>query len=473
MNIDVCNKCLIIDLTHGGVKIACEIAKKGLFEKVYTYDIYKTLKENDLNLLKHYHVENISNLKDLKGNILIISPIHLPLTQEEIISEIDSNENNYKFLNHHEGVRLLLDEFENVLKIEVTGVKGKTSSVFMLNEIFKTKDTLILSSLGAYLFKNNREILLKKNISITPASILETISLANKMINPKCEIIPREIVTDYYKIAIFESSLGVTGIGDVGLLTNIVENYKIAKGKKDAREAKSQIFNCKIVTIEKETLDVYYPDENIKKINTFSLNDTKANLYLKEIDYGFDKTHLKVEYSNLKTMENIEISGNLELSVFALGEHHIQNVLGVISTALSLNASHEMIINGLNNFKGIKGRSSIKKLENSYIIEEINPGINVESIKKSIAMLEKFEDFSIVIGGKYGVSCEEIDEFELAKYLDTLTKYEIILTDELGKGVLDKMNKKLEYISDYSKALENKKNILFIYRSNYSELSKR
>ena len=43
---------LVIDLTHGGVKIAINLAKKG--EKVYAYDIYNTLKIDEKKLLKNY-----------------------------------------------------------------------------------------------------------------------------------------------------------------------------------------------------------------------------------------------------------------------------------------------------------------------------------------------------------------------------------------------------------------------------------
>ena len=39
---------LVIDLTHGGVKIAVSLSKKG--RKVFAYDIYNTLKPLVLNL---------------------------------------------------------------------------------------------------------------------------------------------------------------------------------------------------------------------------------------------------------------------------------------------------------------------------------------------------------------------------------------------------------------------------------------
>ena len=52
------------------------------------------------------------------------------------------------------------------------------SLIFLENQ----KNTLLLSSLGAYLFRNNNDkeqkIILQKNISITPANIINTVQLA-------------------------------------------------------------------------------------------------------------------------------------------------------------------------------------------------------------------------------------------------------------------------------------------------------
>ena len=40
----------LVDLTHGGVKISSEHAKSGKYEKLFAYDIYKTLKKDDYKL---------------------------------------------------------------------------------------------------------------------------------------------------------------------------------------------------------------------------------------------------------------------------------------------------------------------------------------------------------------------------------------------------------------------------------------
>ena len=106
-----------------------------------------------------------------------------------------------------------------------------------------SENPLILSSLGAILYEDGREIILKKNISITPANIKETVDLAYKIANPVCEIAEGRAQSENlkkYSSAIFESSLGVSGIGDVGLLTNISENYPIAR-----KMSTASIFSCK------------------------------------------------------------------------------------------------------------------------------------------------------------------------------------------------------------------------------------
>ena len=58
---------LVIDLTHGGVKIAVSLAKKG--EKVFGYDIYNTLKDIDRRMLDVYDVKliQLEDLADFKG----------------------------------------------------------------------------------------------------------------------------------------------------------------------------------------------------------------------------------------------------------------------------------------------------------------------------------------------------------------------------------------------------------------------
>ena len=469
---------LVIDLTHGGVKIAISLAKQGKI--VNAYDIYNTLNPIDRQMLDIYDVNviELNYLKSLKGDIEIISPVHLPLTHEEIKS--NNPDLNYAFITHHQAIKEILGDWqEDIPKIEVTGVKGKTSSVFMLKEVLINENPLILSSLGAILYENKKEIILKKDISITPANIKETIDLAYKIANPICKISEsgdNNQSVRKYNAAIFESSLGASGIGDVGLLTNIAENYPIAKNNSNAATAKSQIFNCDVVAIEKESLDKYYSNIKHDKVNSFSLTDSNANLYLENANYTLDETAIDIAYKEVKTINNNVLDGNLKLKTFAPGHHHVSNVLGVVLTCLSLELSHETIISGIKNYKGIPGRTNKKQIKNSIIIEEINPGINTKAIQESIGMIDNLEEYYVVVGGDYGITCEEIDENKVSSFLDTLS-CDIILTGDVGLGIFKKMNNKATYVENYQEtydiAIKDNKNLLFIYRSDYRKLSQR
>ncbi|MBQ2637130.1 MAG: coenzyme F430 synthase [Methanobrevibacter sp.] len=469
---------LVIDLTHGGVKIAISLAKKG--KNVIAYDLYNTLKPIDGKMLAIYNIEliKLEDLADFKGDMNVIYPIHMPLTFDEIKSY--NPDLNYTFQSHHEAVRDILSNWgEDILKIEVTGVKGKTTSVFMLKEILIDENPLILSSLGALLYENGKEIILKKDISITPANIKETIDLAYKIANPVCKIAEGVVESENlrkYNSAIFESSLGASGIGDVGLLLNISEDYPIAKGNSSASEAKKQVFNCKCVCIQKEAFDKYYPDVKHDKINTFSITDNTSNLYVENVEYDLNKTHVDVKYRDVKTVNGQIVCGKLSLKTFAPGPHHVSNLLGVVLTCISLEIDNAKIINGIENYKGIPGRTHKKTIENSIVIEEINPGLNTHAIKESINMIDNLDNYYISIGGDYGITCEEIDEEKLTSFLNTLN-HDIFLTGELGNSIAPKLTLNYEYYDNYREiydlAVKDNKNLLFIYRSDYRKIQQR
>ena len=164
------------------------------------------------------------------------------------------------------------------------------------------------------------------------------------------------------------------------------------------------------------------------------------------------------------------------MKTFAPGPHHVSNVLGVVLTSLCLEIPEQKIIDGLKNYKGIPGRTNKKTIENSIIIEEINPGINTQAIKESMNMIDNLDDYYVAIGGDYGITCEEIDEDKLAEFLNT-TDCRLILTGEVGVSISEKITRNAGIIENYNdcytKAISDNKNLLFIYRSSYSNLSQR
>ena len=466
-------------MTHGGVKIAVSLAKTG--ETVHAHDIYNTLKPHEREMMQANGIDiiDLDGLKNINGDICVISPVHLPLTESEI--ESHNPYLNYTFMTHHEAVgEILKDWGKDILKIEVTGVKGKTSSVFMLKEILIDENPLILSSLGAILCENNsRELILKKDISITPANIKETIDLAHEVAKPVYRIGDGNAESENpkkYNSAIFESSLGCCGIGNVGLLTNIAEDYPIARNRLRASDAKSQVFMCENVVCQKESYDRYYSEIPHERVNTFSLDDGSADLYAENVEYSLDETSIDITYRNVSTINGNTVNGEMTIRTFAPGSHHVMNVLGVVLTALACEISQDKIIRGLERYKGIPGRTNKRTTENSIIIEEINPGINTEAIRMSVEMIDDLNDYFVVVGGDYGITCEEIDEGKVSAFMDTLN-CNMILTGDVGKSIRRKMTKEVMFIENYSDCysyvINKNKNLLFIYRSDYRKVSQR
>ncbi|MGZ7043267.1 MAG: coenzyme F430 synthase [Methanobacterium sp.] len=450
---------LIVDMTHGGALIATEFSKIKDYN-VFALDIYNTLSEEKKAILTEYGIKFVekdflnekyinNELKtDFKDNFKVIAPIH---------SNIESD----VYMTHHEAVNFLLKNKVDIPFIEVTGVKGKTSVVWMLKEIFKDLNPLILSSLGVEVIENGESTFLKREISITPASIIEAWKLSKS-----------------YNIGmgIFETSLGGTGLADVGIITNIAENYSIASGKKTASQAKAQIFNNKLIVCDYDDYNEYYSHINAN-VNTFGINPN-ATVSVSQIDYGLNKTTFKVNAKALKTKNGHILNTTFDIETFAPAEYHVLNALCAITASLSMNTPLKHIIRGLKRFKGIQGRTSIREYKNTKIIEEINPGINVTAIKKSVQMMENSKSSAVIFGGKYGITCEEIDEETTAEFLNKLNENILLfLVDELGENIKSLIKRKYKY-TDFNNAIYNaikmnSKIILLIYRSNYSDISKR
>ncbi len=444
---------LVVDMTHGGLIIASELSQLPE-NRVYAWDIYGTLDES---IIEKY---SSSSLEFVDGNcfkepddLTVVSPVHCNLQRH-----VD--------MTHHDAVKFILNHKINVPVVEVTGVKGKTSVVWILKEILNHKKPLVLSSLGVEVFDGTKWLKLKGNISITPASIIEAWKLAENY----------EV-----GICIFETSLGGTGLADVGVLTNIAENYSIAGNSSNASIAKSQIFKSKLVACDQESFDSEYLKYK-ENTNTFGiLNNSKTipDLTATNIKYSFDKTDFDVQLSHFKTISNDLVEGTFKLSTFAPAPIHINNVLAAVSASMMLGISEEKIKTGLLQFKGLNGRTTIKELNGVRIVEEINPGLNVTAVKEAIKMMENTDDVAVVFGGRYGVTCEEIDENSVSQVLNQINEEtKLILVDELGKNVNKLLKRDSIYYNNLKDAVNyasktNSDNILVIYRSNYSDLEKR
>ena len=308
---------LVVDMTHGGLLLCSEFMKIPGTE-VLALDIYKSVDPLKIEELKNNGLKFLESPDDIKeyenriigSDLKIVAPVHCKLDHDIT-------------LTHHEAVGYLLRNKINIPVIEVTGVKGKTSIVWMLKEIFKDLNPLVLSSLGVEVVEDGEWKVLKQDISITPASIIEAWKLSEGYDRGIC---------------IFETSLGGTGLADVGILTNLAEDYPIANNSSTASEAKRQIFKSKAVSCEIESYNSKYT-EFYGKTNTFgnSINSKNlANLTASQIQFGFDKTNFQIDIVDFKTSNGHILNKSFEVSTFAPAPIHITNILAAVCASLTL-----------------------------------------------------------------------------------------------------------------------------------------
>ncbi len=394
---------LIVDVNHGALTLAEEYLNFGY--EVDVWDIYQKIKKSEDFKVKY------QRLKEKFGNKLnlffeqpnfekynkIIAPIHCPV-------DVD-------FIPFTDAVsEILKEKFGDIYKkiINITGVKGKTTTTTLINHILKGK-------YSTYLHNSNFG-------SIAPPTILKVLN---------------NLDVDEYDFFIFETSLGLIKC-KYGAITNVLENYKIAGGRRDALTAKfASLKNVEHAFVNKRDIERYGININHKYLNVVDVD--KAEI--------LNKYPLKFKYLD----EIFEFNKNV------FGLHFLENSLFAIEICKNLVDIGE-IRERLKTFT-IKNRMEIKEVDKKILVKNINPGLDVKAIYYAIKDFLEVFDGDVYIGGDFGVVCEEIDVKKLA---DILKKFncKYIFVGEIGKELLNYLNG--SYIERFDENKINKNSLIIL-----------
>jgi len=188
---------LVLDTIHGAGEIGAAYAVAG-----HTVDI--------VDIYRGTTPEAMQNAMACSYD-LITAPVHMdpdhPLLSGKKIP----------FLTHHEAVRQLLGKDVPHPMVEITGSRGKTTTAHALAHILGERGILHTST-GTYAYPE-KSILFRK--SIAPAYVLPAVHCARKVRG----------------WLVVEESLGITGAGDLAIITSDAD-YPFAAGKKKAMDTK-------------------------------------------------------------------------------------------------------------------------------------------------------------------------------------------------------------------------------------------
>jgi UDP-N-acetylmuramyl pentapeptide synthase len=325
---------LVLDTIHGGNEIGQGLISAG--NTVDMVDIYRGTTPIEAQNAQHRDYD------------LIVAPVHLdphhPLLRKGEIPVI----------SHHEAVGRILADRIPVPMIEITGARGKTTTAHAIASLMPGHGILHTSA-GTYSYPG-QEVLWKK--SITPASVIPAALSA--------------FGCGGWLVA--EESLGVTGVGDLAIITS-AEDYAFAKGEKKAltEKLRSAKRSGKLLVAQGATTD--HPDA----------------CYVEDI---------------------VQCKGNECTGVSKGVPFRISNpLLGIpeYRNPIMLAAAAAVILRldptPLNEFTAINGRMSVQHVNNLIVVDNANSGTDATTTIRAVRYAREcsgIDDLTLVIGQMEG-----------------------------------------------------------------------
>ena len=398
---------LVVDMTHGGVILADTLLET--CASVAAADIYGTLSRERQESLEKLGVEVKRFVDDPSPYDFIFSPVHSP-----VFNPVNTHPDG-KISSHHELVGVLLEEKKPHGKIvEVTGIKGKTSTVFFLFDILREagKKVLMSSSLGVFYGSDGDKRKLRGRTDITPANVLSVLELAEGL---------------GVEVFIFEISLGFTGAADVSVLTTLEPDYKIAAGGLSATTAKLfTALRSKNIILNKRAYRRYEAflrsSGEITTPRTLLYDDTEAWAALLDAAAdGFEE--VQTEF-----FSNPHISAG-----------YIENVLAAAFTSLLLGASFSSVKRGIKRSRGVPGRMRCLRWGNVVFLEDANPALDAASLENAMRQALNIKEKEgkaravVVLGGDGRGSCSQLRYEEMLDAVGRFEGFEDFLVGKVGR----------------------------------------
>ncbi|MCE8423718.1 MAG: coenzyme F430 synthase [Candidatus Methanoperedens sp.] len=431
------SRAAVLDLTHGGVIIARKL--KEIAYSTTGIDVYNTLSFEVLNNLEKEGIKATRDILHVKDFDVIIAPVHLDPQYPMLV---DAFKNNIPVISHHTAARLILAELypKEFITIEITGTKAKTSTSILLAEILSHKKNVVSHTSRGVEDWNNRRII-KKGLSITPANILLALDAARESgIHPD--------------VFIFEISLGGTGSADIGVITTITDDYKIANNTKLASEAKRRMIldarSGSILVINHDALRSFGACR--RDVNIISFSDSvnaSCNVYFEDIGSkgGIIAYYMDKRKGRIKIYNNPDYDISSYKTAFVCAS----------AIALALDIEPEIIERSLWEFRGAEGRMRKTSFSGRIMIDNSNSGMDIKSAEKALIYSKNSGNGVVMVLGEEAKEvCEGLDPAGVKRFIDVHLD-ELIALVLVGERMLplgQKNADKIYYANDLSKGIE-------------------
>ena len=441
MIFDSSSRVAVLDLTHGGAVIARKLKK--IAASVSAIDVYKTLSQSSLDELENEGIKTSCEPLNASDFDLIIAPVHLdpgyPMLSDAAL-------NNVPVLSHHQAVgQILSGSLKNKIIVEITGTKAKTSTAIILAGILSGKKKVI-SHTSRGLEDWSTGTIVRKGLSITPASILTALDAVKES-------------GIAFEVLVAEVSLGGTGFADVGIITTIANDYKIASNTGLASNAKRRMIldarpGSKIVVNNDALRSFGACRRDIDLVSFTDSVNASCNVYYETLDekggtiaYFLGKEHGRIR---IPRSRDYDITSYKTAFVCAT------------AAAIAMNISASAIEKTLAEFRGAEGRMKKKLVEGRIFIDNSNSGMDIRTAEKALAYSKnEGERIVMVLGEEAKEVCEGLDpagvERFIQKHINELSA--LILVGERMKPLVEYDPGKIHHADDLPGGIELAKSL--------------
>ncbi len=227
--------------------------------------------------------------------------------------------------------------------VGITGTNGKTTTTKLVKGILTSVGKKV-GLIGSIENEICDEII---HAEKTTPDAIELEELYRKMVNAGCE---------YCVMEVSSHALDQKRIGDsryeVAVFTNLTQDHlDYHKTMENYFEAKTKLFDISKKAVI--NFDDEYGKKLIEKLNipvcAISMESEKADLSAYDISYYADRVEYVFDYKGEKYQVQFKMPG-----IFS-----VKNSLTAIAISLSLGVDIKDAINGINNAKGVRGRSEV------------------------------------------------------------------------------------------------------------------
>ena len=329
-------------MVHGGDLLARRHQAEG--DDVTCVDVYGICPQSKKDELAAYDIR-VADSTPAGRYDMTVMPKHCP---RRFIGDAEPGE----IVTFSQDVKRFIDDTR--FRIEVTGVKGKTSACYLISKMLHDSGRTVLlhSSRGEGPWTDDGHRIDRK-VSIAPPYLMT-------------------LAAGDYDAVVCEVSLGGSGKADIACITNLVEDYGIAKNTFKASEAKRDVFTDRGTNIVLESEREFW-----------------SQYHDGLVGYGGRVRVLSRPALGEGLRVSVDYDGESEVTLD--GSYIATEYIGAMDLALEvcyrMGVPRESVLRSLETFRGVPGRGEILHEDGRTVVRERNPGISHISIGRTLECL--------------------------------------------------------------------------------------